>query len=198
MTGRFALVLLFLLLVLPEVVGAQLLPPGSRPRRQAPQVDRGGVAAMVVGRAGYDLQFQQFVLGGLGRVTLPMALNPTIQAGADFTFFQALTDRGATIDLMISPLQGLLVGGGPAWRNTVFPGEIGGIGAGGIGGEAGNGRETRTGYGFVVMLGGLPSRGRRGGPGGSRLVTGISYRWMDFDGYSPQQLTFEVGWRLGG
>lgn len=175
-----------LTLIVPEIVAAQLLPPGQRPRRRAPQADTPPIAAVLVARGGYDLEFQQFVLGGLARLALPLPLKPTLQMGGDFTFFQGLTDRGATVDVLLSPLQGLLVGAGPAWRSSIYPG------------ERELGRTTRAGYSFVVMLGGLPSRGRPGSGPAGRLVSGVSYRWMDFDGYQPQQLTFEVGWRLGG
>lgn len=186
LTRGAGLLLVALALIVPEVAAAQLLPRGQRPQRRAQEADLPPVAAILVARGGYDLEFQEFVLGGLARLALPLPLKPTLQAGGDFTFFQGLTDRGATVDVLLSPLQGLLVGGGPAWRSSIFPG------------ERDEGRTTRPGYSFVVLLGGLPGRGRPGAGGASRLVTGLSYRWMDFDGYQPQQITLEVGWRLGG
>lgn len=157
---------------------AQFLPPGARQRR-GPREPAGvaGIEASVVGRAGFDLEYQEFLVGALGRISLPRVfLQPTIQAGGDLTFFNGLTDRGFGIDALLSPLPGLSVGGGPAWRSSVFPG------------ETAEGRTTRAGYALVAMLGGMGGRGR--------FTTGLEYRWLDFDGYNPQQLTLQFGVRL--
>ncbi len=170
--------LLVVLVLAVQPAAGQFLPAGTRqrrgPRAAAPA---GAVEASLVGRAGFDLQYQEFLVGAMGRVSLPLLkFQPTIQAGGDLTFFNALTDRGFGVDVLLSPLPGLSLGGGPAWRNSVFPG------------ETAQGRTTRGGYALVAMLGGTGGRGR--------FTTGLEYRWLDFDGYNPQQLSLQFGWRF--
>lgn len=167
----------------PAASSAQFLPGAGR--GPGPRAEGGGIETAVLGRVGFDMQFQNLMVGGLARASFPVALTPTLQVSGDLTFFDGLTDRGAGADLLLEVIPGLFLGGGPYWRNTVYavdPLE------GPATGESR--RETRLGWSAVVQLGGIGGRDRR--------VTGLEFRWAEIDGYNPQMLSLQFGVRLTG
>lgn len=179
--GRPVLLALLAALLVPLEAAGQFLPtPGPERRQAAPER---GIETALVGRIGVDVQFRNAVLGGLARATFPLPLSPTVQASGDLTFFQGFTDRGGGFDLLLELIPGIHLGGGPYWRNTVFPGDS-------LGDFGRTDRETRLGWSAVAQLGGIGGFGR--------TVNGISFRWAEVDGYNPQILTLQVGIRLTG
>lgn len=167
----------------PAELTAQFLPQGSRSRRPAAEGE--GIETAIIGRGGFDMQFQSLVLGALVRATFPLPVKTTVQASGDLTFFDGLTDRGAGIDGLFEVTPGLSVGGGPYWRDTVFP-----TGSPADPQPGADARETRLGWSAVLQLGGI------GGFGGT--VSGLEFRWVDVDGYNPRMITLQFGIRLTG
>jgi hypothetical protein len=135
----------------------------------------------VAGKVGFDTwTSDDLVAGGLVRVPLPFAGRFLVQAAADFTFLSLLTERQFTLDLLYD-FGGLTFGGGPVFRNTVWPGlDI-------LPGEVlVQDRETRTGYSIVAGLGGPLGRD-------SPWAMGLEFRYTRVEGLRPQPLTVWVG-----
>lgn len=143
---------------------------GSRP-------PSGGDAFIVGPRGGYDFQNDAPLLGAFLRsATFGRVF---VQGTADLTFLNGLTDRQAGADVLVRLGRGgVLLGGGPVWRSSVFPGDDGFI-------PLGAERETRVGYSFVGILGGLPGRGR--------YITSIEFRYTVVDEIKPQVLSLQIG-----
>ena len=90
----------------------------------------------------------------------------TLQALGDLTFLNNLTERQVNVDLLWN-FGGLLVGGGPAWRNTIWLGET-------------SGRETRQGWTAVALFGGRPGR--------SLLSAQLELRYTKVSDFSPSAI----------
>lgn len=129
-------------------------------------------APVVVGAyGGWDTFFREPLVGGRIRVAVPGLDLLAVQATGDLTFLTAITERQATVDLLLTG-GGFAVGGGPVFRNTIWD-------------VSGNRRETRTGWSAVLSLGGVPM-------GRSAFSVGIDYRFVQVGGFQPRPLTLSV------
>ncbi len=139
---------------------------------------RAAADAFIVGaRGGYDFQGDAPLLGAYVRSsTLGRVL---VQGTADLTFLNGLTERQAGADVLVAVgRQGVLVGGGPVWRNTIYPGDDGLIA---FDAE----RDTRVGFSLTALLGGFPGRGR--------YMTSVEIRYTRVDDIEAQVLSLQIG-----
>ena len=134
--------------------------------------------AFTVGaRGGYDFKSDAPLVGLFARSSVAWRVG--VQATGDLTFLNGLTERQAGVDLLVRlGSQGLFVGGGPVWRNSIFPNEAGVT-------EVGAPRETKVGYSIVGIIGGLPGRGR--------FLNAVEFRFTMVDELKPQVLTLQIG-----
>lgn len=143
------------------------------------QIGGGGPAPSgfsVAARGGYDLSLDSPVAGAearLGVFRLPF----DVKVAGDFTFLDRLTERQLSVDLLYRLGNGLALGGGPVYRNSIYDTD-----------DLSAPRETRSGYSLVVAVGGLPGRGR--------LVSGLEVRWVRVDEFRPQTITAQMGLNL--
>lgn len=164
MMARAPHLLLLLLGVLPGALQAQGQP--SSPW---------GVEAG--GRVAYAFQGSAPVLGAFVRVGLPGAF--TVQGGGELVFLDGLTERQIGGEVLYAIGPALHVGGGPVWRNTVFePGDDPEL------------RDTRLGYGIVVLLGETASR--------SGASVGIEFRYSSVSDLGQRTLGLHVAIPLVG
>ena len=127
----------------------------------------------VGGRAGYDFQADAPVLGAYARTSVFWRL--ALQGSGDLTFLDGLTDRQASGELLVRVQPGFWVGGGVAFRNSIYDRTL----------EASSDdRETRTGYTIVGLL---------GGSGTGRWGTGIELRYTSVDDFDSQTVALQVG-----
>lgn len=154
-----------LLLVLAAGAAAELTAQG--PRRSGP-----APPALLVGvYGGWDTFFREPLVGAKVRVAVPRFDFLALQATGDLTFLSAITERQATVDLLLTG-GGFALGGGPVFRNTVWD-------------LSGNPRETRTGWSAVISFGGVPF-------GRAPFAVGIDYRFVRVGGFRPSPLTLSV------
>lgn len=134
--------------------------------------------AFTVGaRGGFDFKSDAPLIGLFARTSLISRL--AVQATGDLTFLNGLTERQAGADVLVRlGSQGLHVGGGPVWRNSIFPN------ADGIT-DIDAPRETKVGWSIVGILGGLPGRGR--------FLNAVEFRYTVVDELKPQLLTLQFG-----
>lgn len=153
------LLLVAALLCLPMVAEAQ--PLTDRPQ-----------SVSIGARIGYELAVTggSLILGAATRAGVPGMERFEIQALADFTFLNALTERQVNLDVLYQ-LGGLAIGGGPAFRNTLWPG-------------AGAERETRVGYSAVAIFGGQAGR--------SLLAAQLELRYSKVSVFSPRAIHLGV------
>ncbi|MDT8342302.1 MAG: hypothetical protein RQ751_12380 [Longimicrobiales bacterium] len=160
--------LLPLLLLAPAAAAAQ---PGPQP---------GSVPFTLTVRGGWDIEFDDPVLGAVAYIPTPLVRGLGIQVAGDLTFLDDLTERQLALDALYD-LGGLRVGGGPVFRNSLWVVD----GAGGAGAEVLE-RETRTGFSLVAAFGGTPSRD-------SPWTFGLEFRFIWVDDFRPRPFTFGVG-----
>jgi hypothetical protein len=130
----------------------------------------------IVPRAGYDLKYQEGVVGLLLRIPTRVVPGLAVQAAGDFTFLSGATERQLSLDLVYD-LGGIRLGGGPVFRNTYW-------------GTLNQGRETRSGYSVVLGLGGAP------GPR-SPISVELELRFVWVDDFNPRPLTLGIGFAPG-
>lgn len=148
--------------------------PGEAQRRPAPEVP------FVLGaKVGLDTQTRDAaVAGAFLRFPLPVPGRFAAGVGGDLTFLRGLTERQLTVDVLYD-LGGFYLGGGPVFRNTIWPGAASDPGTT-------PDRETRAGFSFVLGLGGAPMRG-------APVTVGLEYRLVWADDLRPRALTLGVG-----
>jgi hypothetical protein len=127
-------------------------------------------------KAGFDTRFDKPMAGLVVKAPVPVQLPGrgflAVQAAADFTFLDALTERQLTLDVLYD-LGGLSIGGGPVFRNSFW-----------VDSPVGE-RETRSGYSIVVGLGGMPMAR-------SAIAVGLEYRFVSVEELRPRPLTLTV------
>ena len=123
---------------------------------------------VVVPRAGFDLEFQEGIVGLMTRVPTRLIPGVAVQAAGDVTFLRNATERQLSLDLVYD-FGGLRLGGGAVFRNSYW-------------GQQLDQRETRSGYSLVLGVGGNP------GPR-SVLAAEIELRWVSVEGFTPMPLT---------
>ncbi len=134
--------------------------------------------AFTVGaRGGYDFKSDAPLIGLFARTSVVSRVS--LQATGDLTFLDGLTERQAGADVLVRlGSQGFHVGGGPVWRNSIFPNAEGVT-------EVGAPRETIVGYSIVAILGGIPGRGR--------FLNAVEFRYTVVDELKPQLLSLQFG-----
>ncbi len=147
-----------------------LLPSSAEAQRRGPP--RVETKAISVGaRLGFDVEAPNnaFILGAQSRLSVP-GFPLEVQTVADVTFYTGVNDRQFNVDLLYD-LGPISVGGGPAFRNTVWPGSDGA-------------RETRTGFSLVGILGGRASR--------SLISSQLEFRYSRVSDFSPSALMIGI------
>lgn len=162
---RRALLNIVLLLALSATGAADLTAQG--PRRSGPSPP-----ALLVGvYGGWDTFYREPLVGGKVRVAAPRFDFLALQATGDLTFLSAITERQATVDLLLTG-GGFAVGGGPVFRNTIWD-------------LSGDARETRTGWSAVISFGGIPL-------GQAPFAVGVDFRFVRVGGFRPSPLSLSV------
>lgn len=168
------------------VLGAAFLlvpSPAHAQRMGGPQEGDGtGWAPIQVGiHAGYDYKSTGELLGGQVRIPILPSGLVEVMPSADVTFLTGLKEYEYNLDAVAvsgGRRGGLYVGGGVAWRNTIY--------------DDGAGRETRSGGTAVVGL----KTNAVAGPG---INVQIEMRWIFIRGpLKPRLLTFGVNVPLWG
>jgi hypothetical protein len=114
--------------------------------------------------------FEGVLLGGQAHVLLDPWGKLVLMPNAEIEFRNGVRDWQANADAAVMPLRGIYVGGGFAYRNTVYEEELG--------------RETRRGYSVFFGL--------RSPPVPGRLSTQIELRWSFISELRPRMLTLGV------
>ena len=153
---------------------------GQPPRAGSPQ--EGGWAPAWAGfRGGWDYEATAPVIGIQLRVPAIPSGRLEVVPTADVTFLDGLREYQAGVDAILvsgGRRGGVYVGGGLAWRNSVY--------------TVGNDRETRRAP--VVVVG-----ARTGAMMGAPFGTQVEMRWVRLDGpYDPRILSLGVNFPLWG
>jgi hypothetical protein len=114
--------------------------------------------------------FEGLLLGGQAHVLLDPWGKVVLMPSAEFEFRNGIRDWQANADAAVMPFRGVYLGGGFAYRNTVYEEEIG--------------RETRRGYSVFL--------GVRAPPVPGRFSTQIELRWSFISELRPRMLTLGV------
>ena len=125
------------------------------------------MGAMVGAHAGVDYLFDGFVAGGQAIFLVDPWGRLALIPNAELEFRRGLRDWQANADAAVMPARGIFVGGGLAWRNTIFEEELG--------------RETKQGYSAFV--------GYREPPSPGQFAPQIELRWSFIDRLRPRTLT---------
>lgn len=130
-------------------------------------------------RVGLDYRENALVLGGQIRVPVDPWRRVELVPSFDFTFETGVTERQLNLDgaVYLDGGRTLYLGGGAAFRNTLWPADDG---------ELGGERETRTGY---TIFGGV-----HGGRAFSTFVTQIELRWSFIDPFEPRSVTLGLNY----
>jgi hypothetical protein len=123
---------------------------------------------------GVDYLFEGFLIGGQGVVMVDPWGILQIVPNAEFEFRQGLRDWQANADASISPVRGIFVGGGVAYRNSIFDEVVG--------------RETRRGSSVFV--------GYREPAAPRRINPQVELRWTFVAGIRPRMLTIGVNYPI--
>lgn len=171
-----AVLLLAFLVPLPSPAAAQ------RFGQQLPSGPSSGWAPGWAGvRAGWDYNAQSTVVGAQIRVPALPSGHVEIVPNGDVSFLNGLREYQGGVDAVVvsgGRHGGAYVGGGFAWRNTIW--------------EVGSPRETRR---APVTVAGV----RSGTLGGAPFGTQLEMRWIWLDGpYKPRVLTLGINFPLWG
>ena len=160
--GRLAILLLLLACFTPPLSGQG---PG--------QASPAGRGVLLGAHIGLDYLFDGFVVGGQGHFILDPWGVLDLMPNGEAEFRQGITDWQLNADLAVQPIRGLYLGGGAAFRNTIY--------------RESEGRETRRGY--SVFAGVRP-------PGSGLLRPQLEMRWTVVGGLRPRVISVGVNFPL--
>ena len=123
---------------------------------------------------GVDYLFEGFLIGGQGLLMLDPWGLVQLMPNAELEFRQGIRDWQANADASVSPLRGIYLGGGIAFRNSIFD-EV-------------EGRATRRGSSFFV--------GYREPAAPRRIMPQVELRWTFVAGIRPRMLTIGVNYPI--
>jgi hypothetical protein len=132
------------------------------------------MGALLGAHVGIDYLFEGFVVGGQTIFLVDPWGRLALIPNAEIELRQGIRDWQANADAALMPLRGVYVGGGLAWRNTIFDEQAG--------------RETRRGYSAFV--------GYRDPPAPGRVSPQIELRWSFIAGIRPRTLTLGANYPL--
>lgn len=165
---------LLLGLVPPSEAAAQL-------RTEPPEPPSPGRALTVGARVGVDIANDGLVLGGQIRIPVDPWRRVEVMPSASVDFLSGITEMQLEADaaVFVDRQRRLYVGGGAAFRNTVYEDT----------GPEGGEREFRTGYSLIAG-----ARTRAGGP--LDFGTQLQIRYVSVDRFEPLYLTLGLNFPL--
>jgi hypothetical protein len=125
------------------------------------------MGALIGAHVGVDYLFEGFLIGGQAHLLLDPWGRVSIIPNAEYEFRRGLRDWQANLDLAVMPVRGVYVGGGLAYRNSIFDEEVG--------------RATESGYSAFI---GYREPARPG-----RISPQIELRWSFVADIKPRMLT---------
>ena len=141
---------------------------------QPAQAGQPYMGATIGAHVGVDYLFEGFVIGGQAHLHLDPWGRIALIPNAEYEIRRGLRDWQANLDASLSPILGVYVGGGVAYRNSIFDEEVG--------------RETIRGYSVFV--------GYRAPPLPGRINPHIELRWSFIGDIRPRMLTVGVNYPL--
>lgn len=121
---------------------------------------------------GIDYLFEGFLIGGQGIFQIDPWGFVQLMPNAELEFRQGIRDWQANADASVSPVRGIYLGGGVAYRNSIF--------------EEADGRETRRGSSVFV--------GYRDRAAPRRINPQVELRWTFVADIRPRMLTIGVNY----
>ena len=123
---------------------------------------------------GVDYLFEGFLIGGQAHFLLDPWGRIALIPNAEYEIRRGLRDWQANLDASVMPVLGVYVGGGVAFRNSIFDEEVG--------------RETVQGWSFFF--------GYRAPPAPRRVSPHVELRWSFVGDIKPRMLTVGVNYPL--